>query len=145
MSDFDKLYKSLMLEMARTATILRHDNELNNAYGICLKIMRKYGETNAPTFAIWDYIWRCLPEELRSIHQQEKTKHSAPTLKFFIINIMKNELNPHSRVQLIQDLTDESKIRSYVNRPLNDRGSRAKGVANQTGLAPWSLDDVSSM
>ena len=134
-----------MLEMARQATILSHDNELNNSYGICLKLMRKYGETNAPTFAIWDYIWRCLPEELRSIHQEEKTKHSSPTLKFFIVGILKNELDPRSRVQLIQDLTNESKIRYYVNRPLNDRGNRAKGKAIQTGLSPWSLDDVSSI
>jgi len=57
MSEFDKLYKSLMLEMARPASILRHSESLNKAYASALQIMRRYGETNAPTFAIWDYIY----------------------------------------------------------------------------------------
>jgi hypothetical protein len=145
MSEFDSLYKQLMLEMARPATFLAFDQNLNNAYSECLQIMRQYGETNAPTFAIWDYIWRCLPSEVRDVYGEERKKHSAPTLKHFMADILKNKLNPQIRIQLVKDLTDESKIRSYVNRPLNDRGNRAKGNAIQSGLSPWSLDDVSSI
>jgi len=145
MSEFDTLYRELMIEMARPATFLSFDQQLNNAYAQCLKIMRMYGETNAPTFAIWDYIWRCLPSEVKDVYGEERKKHSSPTLKHFMGDLLKNKLNPQIRVQLVEDLTNESKIRSYVNRPLNGRGNRAKGAANQSGLSPWSLDDVSSM
>ena len=145
MSEFDKLYKELMCEMARPASILAHSKNLNNAYATCLKIMRMYGETNAPTFAVWDYIWKCLPDGIQDIYYQEKKKQSSPTLKFFIIDILKNKLSPLDETQLIEDLTDESKIRSYINRPLEHRGNLAKGKARQSGLSPWSLDGVSSI
>jgi len=135
MSEFDKVYKQLMTEMARTANFLAFDQELNSAYAQCLKIMRMYGETNAPTFTVWDYIWRCLPSEVKDVYGEERKKHSSPTLKHFVADLLKNKLNPQIRVQLVKDLTDESKIRSYVNRPLSDRGHRAKSAANRSGLA----------
>jgi hypothetical protein len=91
------------------------------------------------------YIWKCLPDHIKTEDLvKQKVKHSSQTLKFFIIDILK-KLPPEVEEQLVIDLTNESKIRSYVNRPLSERGHRAKGVARQSGLSPWSLDDVSSI
>ena len=116
MSEFDKLYKSLMLEMARPVTILQHNQTLQGAYAKALKVMRASGQKNAPTFAIWDYIWRCLSDSIKTpelIDQKRRT--SSPTLKFFIIDILK-KLSPEIEGQLINDLSDDNKVKNYVLR-----------------------------
>lgn len=132
MSEFDELYKELMLEMARPVSILRHDYELQVAYGECLKIMRKYGETNAPTYTVWDYIWRCLPNSVKTeeVVAERNKNNNATNLKHFIIDLIKKKLPLDIRGQLIKDLKNDSKIRNYVQRPVSDRGSRAKSENN---------------
>lgn len=122
-----------MLEMARPVTILQHNQTLQGAYAKALKVMRATGQKNAPTFAIWDYIWRCLPDSIKTqdlVDQKRKT--SSPTLKFFIIDILK-KLPPEIERQLINDLGDDARVKQYVLRPLNDRGSRAIGKARAVG------------
>ena len=124
-----------MLEMAKPVSLLRHDAELQTAYGECLRIMRKNGETNAPTFAVWDYIWRCLPDVMKTEEMIiAKRKTTSLDLKYLIIDILKNKLTPEIRSQLINDLRNEPKINRYIHRPLSERGYRALGKARQMGI-----------
>jgi len=55
MNEFNNTYKQLLKE-ARPARLFQHEPTMNDAYQHALTVMRQHGETNAPTFAIWDYI-----------------------------------------------------------------------------------------
>jgi hypothetical protein len=139
--EFDETYRQLMSEMARPVTGFRHDQTMNSAYAILLGYMRKYGETNAATFAAWEYIWLNLPEEVKTEQESaEKKRLRTDNIKGFIRDFLIRHQNSIDKNELIDAMTNEDMVRTYVTRTLAQRGNRALGKARETGLPPSALD-----
>lgn len=129
MNQFHKLYTKLLLEV-RPFTAFQEAPTLADAAKQALAIFRRNGVTNAATFGLWDYIWRNLPENLKT-PQAIAFKKQFTTVKIreFITGFVKKHSKYIDKNALIDALTDEEKILQYINRP--DIGSRAKGMANE--------------
>lgn len=132
--EFDKTYRQLMSEMARPVTGFKHDQSMNKAYATLLAYMREFGETNAATFYAWEYIWKNIPEELKS-EQEIQLKNSMRTdgIKKFIKEFLIRHENSIDKNELIDAMTDRDMIEDYIFRSMDQRGNRAHGKAREIG------------
>lgn len=127
MTTFNEYYKLLISE-GRPVTAFSYNPSMNDAYTFAIKIMRENGEKNAATYAMWDYIWRSLSEEIKTPKiVAYKKKIGTSGIKEFIHFILKSyePAIPHLKDDVISALIDEKRILKYLNRGVGDRGSRS--------------------
>jgi hypothetical protein len=117
-----------LLEMARPAKSFA-DVNLNNAYAQSLKMFKALGVDNANTYTAWDFMFRQLPEFFQQPEiLNARKKAGGAKQRNFVTNLLLNHMDKIDANQLARDITDESKIRAYIDRP--DRGNRHQGVIN---------------
>jgi len=125
MKTFEELYNYILNEAGRPATAFKYNITMNDAYAFALSVMRQNGETNAATYAIWDYIWRLLPNEIKS-PELIKVKKTLGTdgIKNFIHTVLKVFETYIDTKKIISGLSNRKKIEQYLNRPIKKLGNR---------------------
>ena len=126
MKTFNELYSHILTEgKGRPVVAFKYDVSLNDAYAFALSVMRENGETNAATYAIWDYIWKSLPDNIKS-EELVKIKKTLGTggIKDFIHSVLRMFRSLIDIKKIISDLSNREKIEQYLNRPTEELGSR---------------------
>ena len=128
MKTFEEHFNLVILEMARPSTSFK-DYAMNKAYVESLKKFRELNVFNANTFVIWDFIFRQLPENIKTPEIiQNRKKASGSLQRDFVLNLINNNLNSINFEDLAFRINDTSNISSYINR--SDVGSRQQGKRN---------------
>lgn len=125
-----KSFKQYCLaEMARPAKSF--DNlDMNSAYAQALKMFKAMGIDNANTFTIWDFMFKQLPTFFHSREiTEEKKKAFGSDLRRFVLHLLAQYPEQVNLIQWARDITDEQKIRAYIDRP--DKGNRHFGRVKQ--------------
>jgi uncharacterized protein YlxW (UPF0749 family) len=103
---------------------------LRDAYQQSYKIFIDKGFTTASTFAIWDFIYRILPEKFKpAAVQKMKKKYYGTALRPFVVNLVNSNVKWQEQAdELASKMTDKNNIVKYLNK--TDHGSRRKGKLN---------------
>ena len=100
---------------------------LQDAYQQSYKIFIEKGFTTASTFAIWDFIYRLLPEKFKpAAVQQMKKKYFGAKLRPFVVSLVNSNIKWEEQAkELATKMTNEENVMQYLNK--TDHGSRRKG------------------
>lgn len=100
---------------------------LKDAYNESYEIFKDLGFTTASTFAIWDYIYRNLPDSIKTPEvQQQKKKSYGAYLRPFVVKMINDNLKSIDVNDLKMKMVDRGLIKQYLNR--NDYGHRRQGL-----------------
>jgi hypothetical protein len=124
--DLQQLYHEILLEY-RVSTHQLSDTSLKQAYNECYEIFKDLGFTTASTFAIWDYIYRNLPDKIKTQEvQQTKKKHYGTNLRPFVVNLINSNMAKINLKDLKSKMVDRELIKQYLDR--NEYGNRRAGL-----------------
>jgi hypothetical protein len=102
------------------------DPKLTEAYWESYEIFKDLGFETASTFAIWDFIYRLLPDHIKTEEvQMMKRKHYGSTLRKFIVNFINASQMKIDKRQLIDDMKNVEMVREYLHK--QDHGNRRRG------------------
>jgi len=126
LEDLQQLYEEILLEY-RSSPHQLSDMSLKQAYNECYAIFKDLGFTTASTFAIWDYIYRNLPDKIKTPEvQQSKKKHYGTNLRPFIVNLINSNMTKINLKDLKSKMLDRDLIKQYLDR--NEYGNRRTGL-----------------
>lgn len=125
-----KEYFELFVEMARPAKSF-DDPVMNKAYADSLKKFKQLGIHNANTYTIWDFIFRLLPENIRTPEIEMKKKKAHGTfLRGFVTDFLLKNQEIINMNKLADDMNNINFIKSYIYRPIRQGDSRRIGKDN---------------
>jgi hypothetical protein len=126
LEDLQQLYEEILLEYKVSPHQLS-DMSLKQAYNECYAIFKDLGFTTASTFAIWDYIYRNLPDKIKTPEvQQSKKKHYGKFLREFVVNLVNTNMTKINLKELKSKMLNRDLIKQYLDR--NDYGHRRQGL-----------------
>jgi hypothetical protein len=126
LEDLQQLYEEILLEY-RSYPHQLSDMSLKQAYNECYAIFKDLGFTTASTFAIWDYIYRNLPDLIKTPEvQQSKKKHYGKFLREFVVNLINANTTKINLKELKSKMLNRDLIKQYLDR--NDYGHRRQGL-----------------
>lgn len=123
-----KEYFELFVEMARPAKSF-DDPMMNEAYTNSLKKFKQMNIHNANTYVIWDFIFRLLPDNLKTPDIIAARKKASGTYqRNFVLDFINKHKNWIDFNQLSSDMNNVDYIRKYINK--EDIGNRKQGKIN---------------
>lgn len=126
LEDLQQLYEEILLEY-RTSTHLFTDDGLMRAYKDSYKIFINLGFTTASTFAIWDFIYRLLPDTIKTPEvQQSKMKHFGTKLRSFVVNLVNNNIRNIDLNDLTSKMLNRELVKQYLGNKTMGIGEGAK-------------------
>lgn len=126
LEDLQKLYDEILLEY-RISPHQLSDMSLKQAYNECYEIFKDLGFTTASTFAIWDFIYRLLPDTIKTPEvQQVKKKHFGTKLRPFVVNLINGNMIKINQKDLKAKMLDRELVKQYLER--QDYGNRRQGL-----------------
>jgi len=137
MLEFNKLYK--ILNEYRTSKHQFSNMSLKQAYYESYEIFKDLGFTTASTFAIWDFIYRLLPDSIKTPEVKLlKQKSGGTNLRPVVVNLINNNMVKIDLNDLKSKMVDRELIQQYLKR--NDYGNRGMGLLK--GLTKQSKRDI---
>ena len=125
LEDLQQLYEEILLEY-RTSTHVFMDDGLIQAYKQSYKIFIDLGFTTASTFAIWDFIYRLLPDEIKTPEiQNAKMKHYGTKLRPFVVNLVNSNIRNIDLNELKSKMVNHDLVKQYLEK--QDHGNRRRG------------------
>lgn len=122
-----KEYFELFCEMARPVKSF-DDPKMNQAYGDSLKKFKQLGVNNANTYTIWDFIFKLLPRNLKTVEiLSNRKKYSGTLQRNFILNLIRRNESVIDFDRLALDINNIEYIKLYINRPILKNNSRRIG------------------
>ena len=129
LEDLQQLYEEILLEY-RTSIHLFSDSNLIQAYKDSYKIFIDLGFTTASTFAIWDFIYRLLPDTIKTPEvQQSKMKHFGTKLRPFVVALVNNNIRKIDLDDLTSKMLNKELVKQYLEK--SDQGNRRRGKLNK--------------
>jgi|APGre2960657373_1045057.scaffolds.fasta_scaffold09975_2 hypothetical protein len=126
LEDLQQLYEEILLEYKVSPHQLS-DMSLKQVYNECYEIFKDLGFATASTFAIWDYIYRNLPNKIKTSEvQQSKKKHYGKFLREFVVNLINANMTKINLKELKSKMLNRDLIKQYLDR--NDYGHRRQGL-----------------
>jgi hypothetical protein len=126
LDDLQQLYDEILLEY-RVSPHQLSNMSLKQVYNECYEIFKDLGFTTASTFAIWDYIYRNLPDKIKTPEvQNAKKKHYGKFLREFVVNLINANMVKINLKNLKSKMLDRDLIKQYLDR--NEYGNRRQGL-----------------
>lgn len=132
MQEFIKFYNDSIkvLNEYRTSKHLFDDMSLRDAYKESYNIFLDLGFTTASTFAMWDFIYRLLPDSIKSPEVVTMKKKSYGTnLRPFVVKLINDNIDNIDIDELKLKMLDRELVNNYLKR--QDYGYRRKGLLNK--------------
>lgn len=128
LEDLQKLCEQIVLEY-RVSKHQLSNMSLKQAYNECYEIFIDLGFTTASTFAIWDFIYRLLPDDIKTPEvQQAKKKHYGAYLRPFVVSLINDNMVKINLEDLKSKMLDRELVKQYLER--NEYGNRRTGKLN---------------
>jgi hypothetical protein len=125
LEDLQNLCEEVILEY-RVSKHQLSNMSLKQAYNECYEIFIDLGFTTASTFAIWDFIYRLLPDDIKTPEvQQAKKKHYGAYLRPFVVSLINGNMVKINLEDLKSKMLDRKLIKQYLER--NEYGNRRTG------------------
>lgn len=125
LEDLQNLCEEVILEY-RISKHQLSNMSLKQAYNECYEIFIDLGFTTASTFAIWDFIYRLLPDDIKTPEvQQAKKKHYGAYLRPFVVSLINGNMVKINLEDLKSKMLDRKLIKQYLER--NEYGNRRTG------------------
>ena len=125
LEDLQNLCEEVILEY-RVSKHQLSNMSLKQAYNECYEIFIDLGFTTASTFAIWDFIYRLLPDDIKTPEvQQAKKKHYGAYLRPFVVSLINGNMVKINLEDLKFKMLDRKLIKQYLER--NEYGNRRTG------------------
>lgn len=125
LEDLQNLCEEVILEY-RVSKHQLSNMSLKQAYNECYEIFIDLGFTTASTFAIWDFIYRLLPDDIKTPEvQQAKKKHYGAYLRPFVVSLINGNMVKINLEDLKFKMLDRGLIKQYLER--NEYGNRRTG------------------
>jgi hypothetical protein len=120
----------------RTSQHQFNDVKLKDAYWESYEIFKDLGFSTASTFAIWDFIYRLLPDHIKTDEvQMLKRKHGGTAMRRFVVYLINASRENIDKRQLIDDMKNVENVREYLHK--QDHGNRRRGkldrLSRETG------------
>lgn len=126
----DRVAKRVTENVIKEYRVSKHqlsNMSLKEAYLESYEIFKDLGFTTASTFAIWDYIYRNLPNSIKTPEiQEQKKKHYGAYLRPFVVKLINSNIKHIDVDKLKSVMLDRDMIKSYLDR--NDYGHRRQGL-----------------
>jgi len=125
LEDLQNLCGDIILEY-RVSKHQLSNMSLKQAYNECYEIFIDLGFTTASTFAIWDFIYRLLPDNIKTPEiQQAKKKHYGAYLRPFVVSLINDNMVKINLEDLKSKMLDRELVKQYSDR--NEYGNRRTG------------------
>lgn len=110
----------------RTSQHQFNDMSLQDAYKICYETFKDLGFMTAASFAVFDFVYRLLPDSIKTPDiQQQKRKSFGAYVRPFVINLINDNQDNIDIGKLKQNMVNRELIKQYLDKP--DHGHRRKG------------------
>lgn len=127
--DLQNIYEEI-LEEGRVSQHKFLNLGLQQAQEECRAIFVDLGFTTAATYAVMDYIYRLLPDKIKTPEvQQTKKKHFGAYLRPFVVNLVNQNERKINIRELKAKMVDRELIKQYLKR--NDYGNRRRGLLSK--------------
>lgn len=99
---------------------------LTDAYRQSYNIFKDLGFTTASTYAIWDFIYRLLPDQIKTPEVSTmKMKASGTNQRPFVVNLINSNSEKIDLSKLKQNMINRDNVSRYLNK--EDMGNRRTG------------------